>query len=118
MLEWIDVFTTIALGLFMRFGIPLILTAVLVFWLRRLDTRWQDEAEEMRRIQLKETMAHWTPCWEIRKCPPQLRESCPAYQHRDLPCWQAWREAAGRLPDRCVDCIVFRNAPAPQAQPA
>ena len=118
MLEWIDVFTTIALGLFMRFGIPLFLTGVLVWWLRRLDLRWQAEAEEARRIQLKEIMAHRTPCWEMRKCSPELRASCPAYQRNDLPCWQVWRETTGRLPERCIDCIVFKNAPLPQPQPA
>lgn len=28
-------------------------------------------------------------CWEILHCPPEKRQACPSYVHRDLPCWVA-----------------------------
>lgn len=111
MLEWIDVIMAVAVGLLLRFGIPLSLTALLIWWLRRLDIRWQAEAEEMRRVRVETAVAAQPPCWEIRNCSAELRAACPIYGRRDKPCWQLRREITGRLPEACLDCIVFRNAP-------
>ncbi|HKZ70327.1 MAG TPA: hypothetical protein VJ020_09625 [Anaerolineales bacterium] len=115
MLEWIDVITTIALGLLLRFGIPLAVTGLLVWWLRRVDLQWQAKAEDAYRAPLNAALA-WPPCWEVRNCPPELREKCAAYLQSGLPCWQVMRKTTGRLPERCFDCLVFRNAPV--ARPA
>lgn len=118
MLEWIDVFTTIALGLCLRFGIPLALTAVLVWWLRRIDLRWQAKAEEAHWAQVSTAALALPHCWEVRNCPPELRDRCPAYLRSEAPCWQVMRQMTGRMPARCFDCKVFRDAPVPQLQPA
>lgn len=112
MLEWIDVFTTIALGLFLRFGIPLALTALLVWWLRRIDLRWQAQAEQAHWVQVSAADIAQPRCWEARNCPPELREKCAAYLQSGLPCWQVMRKVTGRLPERCFDCQIFRAAPA------
>ena len=29
-----------------------------------------------------------TPCWEMLRCPEAIRDECPAFKHRELPCWQ------------------------------
>ncbi len=113
MLEWIDVFVALTVALLLRFGVPLGLTGVLIWWLRKLDLRWQAEAEETRHVQLAAATAQLAHCWEVRGCTPEMRASCPAYQRNDLPCWQVMRLATGRLPERCFDCKVFRDAPAP-----
>jgi hypothetical protein len=114
-LEWIDVLVAIATGLVLRFGIPVVFTGLLIWWLRRLDIRWQAEAEETGRLRLAQISR--TPCWEIRHCSEESRASCPAYQHQDTPCWQVMRQITGRLPERCFDCPVFRNAPASALAP-
>jgi adenylyltransferase/sulfurtransferase len=47
-------------------------------------------------------------CWEIKKCPPNIYQACPAYLSNNFPCW----EIKG-LPLKtnkeltCVDCPVF-----------
>ncbi|RLT41109.1 MAG: hypothetical protein DWI57_07430 [Chloroflexi bacterium] len=42
--------TAVILGLFLlRLGVPLLITAAVCYGLRRLDTRWQAEAEAERR---------------------------------------------------------------------
>ena len=110
-LEWIDVFMAVATGLMLRLGIPAIFTGMLIWWLRRLDIRWQAEAEQAHQILLSEVAQ--TPCWEIRRCSEERRAACPAYQHNELPCWQIMRRATGRMPPACLDCHVFRNAPVP-----
>ncbi|GAJ04375.1 unnamed protein product, partial [marine sediment metagenome] len=29
-----------------------------------------------------------TPCWEIFRCLEEVREVCPAFKYRSLPCWK------------------------------
>jgi hypothetical protein len=114
MLEWMDLIIALAVGVVLRFGVPLGLTGLLIWWLRRLDIRWQAEAQEMRRVQLEHAVAAQPPCWETRNCPAELRAVCPVYGRQDVPCWQMKRTLAGRLPEACLDCDVFRNAPVPK----
>nr|MBI2904230.1 hypothetical protein [Chloroflexota bacterium] len=114
MLEWIDVVVAVALALMLRFGIPLLITTVLVWALRRLDAHWQAEAEETWRMSLAAAAELRTPCWKTRQCSPEARAACPVYGRIDLPCWQLRRQATGRLPAACLDCVVFRNALVPQ----
>jgi len=43
-------------------------------------------------------------CWEILHCPPEKREACPGYAHRDLPCWVAIGLGKGeRISEVCVN---------------
>ena len=95
----------------LRIGIPILITALIVLWLKELDLRWRAEgsleAEEEPQV----------PCWEVRKCPPQLLEHCPAYADKTAPCWQVFRAREGQLRQACLSCTVFRNAPAPLPVP-
>ncbi len=44
-------------------------------------------------------------CWELRDCPPETRDPCPAYRQPQLPCWQAVKQASrGRIQSKCLDC--------------
>jgi len=29
-----------------------------------------------------------TPCWEMLRCPEEIKNECPAFKHQGLPCWQ------------------------------
>ena len=29
-----------------------------------------------------------TPCWEMFRCPDEMKNECPAFKYRTLPCWQ------------------------------
>ncbi len=97
----------IAAGLFLRIGLPLGLTFLLAWLLRRLDARWhaQAQAENVRlreRIAAGETGRH---CWEINGCPPRLRARCVAFQNPGIPCWEA-RSKGGLMRPACRDCGV------------
>jgi hypothetical protein len=60
-----------------------------------------------------------TPCWEICNCPTQIREECPAYTNRLLPCWEIEGTygklaiegglANGRNTTTCQTCRVYRK---------
>jgi hypothetical protein len=99
-----------------RLLVPAAAIAMLSWGLRRLDARWQAEAEAERRQALNvevppQTIAPFAseqPCWEQRHCSAEKRERCPAYRHAALPCWLARREAEGALPEPCYGCGLFR----------
>ncbi len=110
MWEFADIFMAVMLAFFLRLGIPLGLTAVVVWWLRRLDLRWQSEAEALHRIQVEQAEPQ-PPCWKVKGCTPERRATCAAFQHNEKPCWQVMRGEEGRLPERCLTCTVFHDAP-------
>ena len=102
-----SLFAVIA-GFALRLAIPIAITAVAIYFLRRLDTRWQAEAEE----QLLLPVVEKPKCWEINGCTPEMVATCVGYQSKQ-PCWQAFREENGYLKERCLGCDVFRKAPIP-----
>jgi hypothetical protein len=95
----------IVAGLFLRLAIPVLGTALLVFFLRKLDKRWQAEAERVPMVDRPE-------CWKIRGCTAEETENCAAYTSK-LPCWQVYRLPNGYLHEECLSCQVFTEAPIP-----
>lgn len=103
-------------GFLLRLGIPLMLTAVLVRWLQWLDARWQLQAEQARRragLSLLKPSVYRPVCWEVRGCPPERRANCAAFAQPETPCWQTFRDDRRHLRAACLECVVFRQAPAP-----
>jgi hypothetical protein len=48
-----------------------------------------DEAKG--RILAEPSLGFWeskTPCWEMFRCPDAVRNECPAFKYRSLPCWE------------------------------
>jgi hypothetical protein len=93
-------------GLLVRLAIPLLLTALLILLLRRLDARWQKEA------QVPELVVPKPECWKIKGCRPENVKICLGAQS-NLPCWQAFRLPNGYLREECLTCKVFTEAPMP-----
>jgi hypothetical protein len=93
-------------GLAVRLLIPILATALLVFFLRKLDRRWQVEGRsEPLKVEKPE-------CWKTRHCPSSGRQDCAAYKS-SLPCWQVFRLDNGYLDDECLACPVLIRAPVP-----
>jgi len=47
--------------------------------------------EAKGRILLEPALGFWegkTPCWEMFRCPEAVRNECPAFHYRSLPCWE------------------------------
>ena len=121
-----DLFTEIAglLVLFiLRLGVPIAVTAGIVWGLRRLDARWQAEAEAQRieravakgllpPTAVTSPLAVERPCWEHNNCTPETQQQCPACALADIPCWMARLRSDGKLPARCYGCTLFRTRPA------
>jgi len=104
-METITSFLAILAGILIRLALPILLTAILVHYLRKLDAHWQQEAE-------KPVLKVKPRCWEIKNCPPKYFAECAAMRSF-LPCWQVYRLPNGHLREKCLDCEVFINAPLP-----
>jgi hypothetical protein len=109
----LNAFLAVLLGLLLRFGVPLLLTGLAAWGLRRLDQHWKMQAEHIRPAPLGLGAAPAeVRCWEQTDCPSEKREACPAYNQPSVPCWQVFRESGGELSAGCLRCDVFRHAPA------
>ncbi len=99
------------IGVLVRFVIPIALTLAAIWFFRKLDKRWQAEAEERMRLQMALATAQRTPCWEQKQCSAEQRATCPVYAQKGVPCWQVFRDREGNLKPACLECGVFRDAP-------
>ena len=102
-----DVVLTFLLGLLLRLGIPILVTAGLLVLLHRLDRRWQKEALTLP------VVPAGRPCWEIKGCSDEEKKDCPAVAQPKTPCWQVFRSKDGVMKEACLGCDVFRRAPVP-----
>jgi len=104
----------------LRLGVPLAITVLVTWGLRRLDARWQAAADAQLSSQavaagqylpaaLKAPLAAQKSCWEYRACTEAQRACCAAARDTSLPCWMARLRADGRLPGVCYGCILFRT---------
>jgi hypothetical protein len=90
-----------------RFGLPLALTALAIWLLRRLDAHWQAEGTQGALVPLGPR------CWEVHGCAPEKRAVCPAFLNSGIPCWQQFRDQQGNLRQSCLVCDFFRLVPPP-----
>jgi hypothetical protein len=110
----VDSGLSILIGLVIRIGIPVGISLLIFFLLRRLDARWQREVNVQPSV-----IEDQKPCWEVKKCWASKRKSCPAAAQPNIPCWQTFRSKDGLLKEACLDCDVFRQARAlTHSQPA
>jgi len=103
-----------AIGLFLccgaRLGIPIGLTILLAWGLRRLDSHWQADAEsKAAQADVRQVAVSQIRCWEMQGCSAERRQTCPAYKHPEMPCWVT-RSRNGHLGEACRDCHVLGHA--------
>lgn len=108
-MEPITTLFALTLALLARLALPIAITLVLVFFLRKLDARWQEEAQHVvPQIEKPE-------CWKIKGCSAEQRKDCPAFSSPQ-PCWQVYRQPNGYLNEKCLICKVFIDAPIPHTK--
>ena len=100
----------ILIGLSLRLAVPIAVTMLAIFLLRKLDSHWQEQAE----YELNQPVAEKVQCWDLKNCPIEKRKACPA-PSSSQPCWQVNRLPNGYLRDECLTCVIFRETPAPMA---
>lgn len=107
----------VIVGMFiLRLGVPLAITLVVAYFLRRLDAKWQAEAwaeweasqaQETPTAEARQLQAGKQPCWSLKGCAETDRANCAAPKQPDIPCWLARRRSEGRLPAACYNCALF-----------
>jgi hypothetical protein len=95
-------------GLALRLALPLAITALFIWLLRRLDARWLSDVEG-------QPLPPQDRCWQSQQCTAERRAQCAAYVNRGIPCWQQFRAANGDVNARCLGCAYFRAARSPLA---
>jgi len=95
-------------GVVIRFVIPVGITILMIYFLRKMDARWQAEAQ----LVAQKPSVEKPKCWEVNNCSPEQMAKCPGYQS-EQPCWQAFRKKDGHLKEKCLGCGVFVKAPIP-----
>lgn len=107
-MEGLTATLTIVIGMLLRIGLPIALTALVIYFLRKMDNRWKAEASQRLLVPV---LPRTTPCWEVKHCKPEQMKSCPAANQTVRPCWQIFRSAQGILRETCLGCEVFTQAP-------
>jgi hypothetical protein len=100
----------ILIGSFLRLIVPVLLTALLVYLLGKLDAHWQEEARKEEKLHEVNAM----PCIKEEGLTPEQVKLHMALS--DQPCWQAHRARNGYLNAACLECEVFLSAPASPAR--
>lgn len=107
------IFSLIA-GLVLRIGLPVALTILAIWLLRKLDEHWKQQAGQVEGGGQR-VLARNPGCWDMHHCSAEMRAQCLAYANPDKPCWQIYRSTDGRLRESCLGCDVFQQALAPVA---
>ncbi len=95
----------LAAGVVIRLAAPIIVTGMLVYVLRKLDARWQ------RQAQSEFPNAETSNCWKINGSIEEKKDNKSL--NPSLPCWQSYRLPNGYLQEECMSCEVFLDAPVP-----
>ncbi len=98
----------VLLGFALRIVVPVLVTFVLAYYLKRLDAQWQEEARKQIPV-LDQPRLH---CWEVKACSLEQMSRCPATKS-DEPCWQVFRNENGQMKEECLTCQVFAATPVP-----
>jgi hypothetical protein len=105
-METLTSFLYLLIGLLVRLAIPIAATLLVIYILRKMDNRWQAEAD-LQPLQIEKT-----ECWKVKGCSTDEFKDCTAAKS-PLPCWQAKRLSNGYLNEDCLSCSVFIEAPIP-----
>ena len=72
-------------------------------WIRCIRSLIHQEGLNIKGIRYLLTVM---PCWEIKNCPKETREKCPAVVDRTLPCW-AIASKSCKDANKCRNCKVY-----------
>lgn len=76
--------------------------------------------EAKGKVLLEPSLGFWEkkiPCWEMLRCPQMVRDECPAFKYRSLPCWEIEgtycklndKGATGQDTSICEVCRVYKR---------
>jgi len=72
-------------------------------WLKCLRSFIHEEGISIPGIK---KLLEFTPCWEIKNCPEEVRQECTAYRDKSKPCWQLVNSACKKM-RHCENCEIY-----------
>ena len=75
-----------------------------VRWLRCLRAMVHEDGYSLPGIA---KLLDLTPCWDIKDCPPEVRNQCEAKVDARLPCWEVMKGRCNREGHSCQDCEIY-----------
>lgn len=111
-MDWLPTIASVIVGFLLRLGLPIAVTILAVYFLHRLDKRWQAEAKTKNLPVTVLAGVNGKHCWEMKGCTEENQAKCPA-RKADQPCWQVFRASNGYLREECLICEFFKKTPAP-----
>ena len=109
-MDELQITAAVIAGILLRIGVPVGITFLLGSFLRKLDTRWREEAKqeaiEAQLIDQRQTLLNlWLdqPCHEIRNCSEEERKDCRAVNQTEQLCWES-HQVNGVLASSCQEC--------------
>jgi hypothetical protein len=94
----------------LRILVPLLVTVGIGELVSRYFSARRQSVEEESSEAAQQGYRLSPQCWEVKNCDPAVRESCPAYQRPNVPCWMALQLSGHELQEECFACEVFRLA--------
>jgi MerR family transcriptional regulator/heat shock protein HspR len=76
-------------------------------WIRCIRTLIHEKGISIPGIKM---LLELTPCWEIKNCPPEIREKCSAFIDKSVPCWERASTACAVELKQCESCNVYVKA--------
>ncbi|MEN8241097.1 MAG: hypothetical protein ABFS17_04190 [Chloroflexota bacterium] len=109
-MEELQITAAVIGGILLRIGVPVAITFLVGSFLRKLDTRWREEAKqeaiEAQLIDQRQTLLNlWLdqPCHNIKNCSEEEMKDCQAALQTGQPCWESHR-VNGVLAIQCQEC--------------
>jgi hypothetical protein len=97
----------------LRCVVPLVLMFGIGYAMNWLVDRWETEAVTEAASGLGTAVATKTGgnCWAFKQCSEEQRQDCPGFKNQMTPCWLVRTRAEGVLPDDCLTCPIYQQAP-------
>ncbi|MBF0516864.1 MAG: MerR family transcriptional regulator [Nitrospirae bacterium] len=77
------------------------------------DIKWLNCIRDLihdRKISIEglKLLLEYAPCWEITKCPEQVRRECSAFVNKAIPCWELNKKRCDHGNGKtCEGCVVY-----------
>lgn len=85
--------------------------------LERIEEVVRKAKDNIKTLQMENFWEGKTPCWELSRCPDEIRDACGAFKYRYLPCWEIEGTfcklqgdgSNGDSIEICSDCRVYKK---------
>ncbi|MCA9896593.1 MAG: hypothetical protein H6654_03305 [Ardenticatenaceae bacterium] len=94
---------TMVLLFALRCVVPLAVVMGIGYAMNWLVDRWEAEAAVPTQKADR--------CWAFKQCDEASREECPGFTQQMAPCWLVRTRTEGHLPDDCLTCPMYNEAP-------